>query len=185
LLSVRGTAWMPASIAGRAAIEELSGQVVSLFNQQDPPRAIFREGLAFDVLPSWGPVGPDGWSVYEANTATETASVLGLGDAAFAVTAMMAPLFAGLLASLTITLEQQPGAEALHELFADTPQLQHVDGRPLMPRARGGHGTVAVGRLREDPAGQALHLVASADPQALVGAACVDVLTYCREHGQL
>ncbi len=65
VLRVGGTLLMPSSIAGRDGIEELSRQVVAMFNSQEAPRKRFLKGLAFDVLPSWGGVGDRGGAGYE------------------------------------------------------------------------------------------------------------------------
>ncbi|MEO0601043.1 MAG: hypothetical protein AAF211_06380, partial [Myxococcota bacterium] len=56
---------VPASSSGRAAIEELSQQVLALFNSSPPPRKVFPTGLAFDVLPAWGVPTDDGRTTLE------------------------------------------------------------------------------------------------------------------------
>jgi len=54
LSSVEATVLLPASHWGPPGVEELSRQVVSLFNSQPPPRRVFEHGLAFDLMPLVG-----------------------------------------------------------------------------------------------------------------------------------
>jgi aspartate-semialdehyde dehydrogenase len=67
-VSVRGTVMLSASSAGKAGAEELSGQVVSLFNGKTPPRAVFSNGLAFDVMSQMGDL-VEGWTTVERRIA--------------------------------------------------------------------------------------------------------------------
>ncbi|MEC7949150.1 MAG: hypothetical protein VX265_16390, partial [Myxococcota bacterium] len=46
-----GTLMLSAGLAGRDGVDELSRQVVAMFNQGEAPRKVFPTGLAFDVLP--------------------------------------------------------------------------------------------------------------------------------------
>ena len=43
-------------------MEELSKQVISLFNSGTPPRKVFEHGLAFDIIPQLGAADANGWS---------------------------------------------------------------------------------------------------------------------------
>ena len=62
---IEATLLSSASTSGRRGVEELSGQVVGMFNNSAPPRKIFSEGLAFDLLPSDGVVDDEGWTETE------------------------------------------------------------------------------------------------------------------------
>ncbi len=55
------TALLPAGVFGQAGAQELSRQVVALFNSADPPRTLFPDGLAFDVMAALG-TPTDDWT---------------------------------------------------------------------------------------------------------------------------
>ncbi len=176
VLGARGTATLPATLAGRAGTEELSDQVVALFNSREPRRTVFPEGLAFDLPAVWGAVGEDGWSRMERRVAEETVTLLGLDRAVVAVTATLVPVFAGLALSLHVVTDGRLTAAGAHEAFAPLGTLQLVEHpRELAVRRRVGQGRVAVGRLRDDPGGAGLHLWASCDPLRLVAANAVSL----------
>ena len=75
---IQSTLMYPASSSGRDGIEELSKQVVALFNAGTPPRRVFEHGLAFDLIPQMGPADDDGWSDIELGV-TRTPSNAGDG----------------------------------------------------------------------------------------------------------
>jgi aspartate-semialdehyde dehydrogenase len=171
LLGCRGTALLPATIAGRAGTEELSNQVVSLFNAKEPQRNVFPDGLAFDLPPAWGDVADDGWSRLEKDTAVEVITMLGMDRAVVGVTATVAPLFAGLALSLHLVAAGRLTASSAAEVVEAVGTLQLVeDPRDLLVRRQLGQGRISVGRIREDPGGSGVHLWAACDPLRLVAA---------------
>jgi aspartate-semialdehyde dehydrogenase len=64
----RATVLVSAGSAGKAGVEELSQQVIALFNSREPPRTVFPTGLAFDLLPQVGELGADGVSSVESRS---------------------------------------------------------------------------------------------------------------------
>ncbi len=171
LLGVRGTAWLPATVAGRAGTEELSNQVVSLFNAKEPQRSVFPDGLAFDLPAAWGAVGDDGWSELEQATAHQVLTLLGMDRGVVGVTATVAPLFAGLALSLHLQAEGRLTAASAGDVVEAVGTLQRVeDLRELAVRRQVGQGRVAVGRIRDDPGGSGVHLWAACDPLRLTAA---------------
>ncbi len=171
LLAARGTAWLPATAAGRAGTEELSNQVVSLFNAKEPQRVVFPEGLAFDLPAAWGPVEEDGWSLLERSTSERVVTMLGMHRAVVGVTATVAPLFAGMALSLHLVADGRLTAASAGEVIDAVGTLEQAeDLRDLAVRRQVGHGRIAVGRLRDDPAGSGVHLWASCDPLRLTAA---------------
>lgn len=178
LLSMRGQALMPATIAGRKGIEELSGQVVASFNSKDPPRVVFPEGLAFNLLPQWGEPNVGGWTLPEARAAEQAARLLGLVSSRFAVSVALAPLFAGMSLSLHLRAEGTGfDAEQLTRTFSTSAALRLLSGRALTPRANLELEGLAIGRLRDDPAGDGVHLWVSADPLRLAASNAVQIAT--------
>ena len=157
----RGTILLPASLAGRAGIEELSGQVVSLFNSQDPPRKVFPQGLAFDLLTQVGG-GPDPWSPGEQRLAAELAALVRVNPERLGHTTMVGPWFGGMVASVFMEFSDLPDAEALRMAWEGVPGLR-VGAAVPGPRRLIGTSEMLIGRLRMDPVAQGVHVVAVAD----------------------
>ncbi len=165
-LRCRGTVMHSAAAAGRGGIEELSNQVVSLFNSRTPQRKVFPGGLAFDLLPTVGGVGESGWTDHELRSAVQTAAVLRLAPERFALSTVMGPWFNGLCLSLQLETDGGVDAERLGHILAEAPGIELMDGTSgELPHPRGADGSLAlqVGRLRDDPAGGCVHLWAVAD----------------------
>jgi aspartate-semialdehyde dehydrogenase len=160
-ISARGTLLLSAGVAGRDGVEELSGQVISLFNQGEPPRQVFPTGLAFDLLPQAGTL-QDGWTEVEGRAVAEVHAVLGPPAIPIAVTAVVMPLFSGIAVSLYVEFAVTPDLETIRTVLAAVPTLQVGDPAPG-PRRLAGKPQAVVGRLRLDPAGAGLHLWAAAD----------------------
>jgi aspartate-semialdehyde dehydrogenase len=165
-LKARGMLWHSASAFGRQGVEELSNQVVSLFNSRSPARKVFPQGLAFDVVPALGEPGPEGWTADERRCAEETAALLGLPAAHVVLGSAVGPWFNGLCLALAVEPEPALGAEACRQRLAGATgiALAGVSARDL-PHPRGVDGSTAlsVGRLRDDPDGRTVHLWAVAD----------------------
>jgi len=160
-ISVRGTLMLSASSAGKSGAEELSGQVVSLFNGQTPPRSVFTGGLAFDLMSQMGDV-IDGWTTVERRIAIEVADVLGWKPEQALVSAVLAPMFAGVAGDLVIEFDHALDVDAVKELLAETPGVRVGDPVPG-PRRVAGDNSIYVGRIRVDPDPHRLHLWFSAD----------------------
>lgn len=156
----------PASASGRTAIEELSQQVLALFNSTPPPRKVFPHGLAFDVLPAWGEPTEDGVTELERRTVEQVARLLApLDIGEVDVAAVQVPVFSGMAA--TVTLEPTPRApvELVERILGDggvvMPQSATVAGWPR-PRKVEGKPFAHVGRVRTTPSG-ALQLFCAMD----------------------
>lgn len=163
LRSCRGTAILSASAAGRAGTEELSAQVVALFNSQNPPRKVFPDGLAFDLRsPAFASPRPGAWADSERRAAQETAAFVGLSAERVAITEVLAPVFAGISLSVWVDFDRQVEAGAVSEALAGADGVQLAD--PVGgPRHASGRGRLQVGRIRADPEGEGVHIVAVAD----------------------
>lgn len=160
-VSCTGTILLSAGAAGRKGVEELSGQVIALFNQKDPPREIFPSGLAFDLHTQLGEV-TGGWTGPERRVAIETASLTGMAPDHFGLSVAMAPMFAGVMASLRIDFDHSPDLEAVRAALQAQPMVAVGDPLPG-PRRIAGESQIFVGRLRSDPLADAVHLWAVCD----------------------
>jgi len=153
------TVLMPASSQGREGIDELSRQVVALFNSATPPRKVFPTGLAFDLLPQVGDTDASGWSQVERRAAAE-AQVLSGWPTPVSVTSVGVPLFSGVGATVELVLDRSVPAEMVHKVLVDGGLRAAEDPGPrALPRPRKveGHPFVHFGRLRQGEDG-ALHL---------------------------
>lgn len=183
LVGCRGTVLLPASTAGQAGSEELSGQVVSLFNSQDPPRRVFPQGLAFDVLTQLGT--GTGWVPAEARLHAELAALVSVAPEHLGLTTMVAPWFGGMVLSVFIELTWVPELEVLHEAWAAAPGVRVGDPVPG-PRRVVGTPELLVGRVRADPAANGIHVVATADNLRMgASVAAVSLVARLREDERL
>jgi len=161
LVRAQVTALLPAGAVGRAGAEELSRQVVSLFNSVDPPRAVFPDGLAFDVVSALGtPV--DDWTGAERRVSVELAALLRVPPQRLPVTLVLVPTFAGLSMSIHAQLTGERGAGQVRAALAALPTVSLAD--PVTsPKEAVGTTVAHVGRVRDDPGGLGVHLWAAAD----------------------
>lgn len=163
LHSARGTVMVSAGVDGREGVEELSAQVVALFNHADPRRVLYPEGLAFDLHAQVGARTPEtGWTASERRLALELGAALRRPPADFAFTVARVPLFTGVAASVHLRFHQRVEAAHLGQLLAHLPVLRLEDPVPG-PRHLDESATARVGRLRDDPGGDGVHLWVAAD----------------------
>ncbi len=167
------TVLVPASIRGRAAIDELSRQVIAMFSSGTPPRKVFPDGLAFDLLPQWGELASDGWTTEESRVASEVECLAGGQPPTVALVGV--PVFSGISAHVAVHGSRTVPPELARRILADggvqveddesaraVPRPRRVEGRPL----------VHAGRIRADAQG-GLHLWLSMDNLAVTAAVAV------------
>lgn len=159
--AVKGTVMLSASIAGRAGIDELGQQVLSLYNSGEPPRAVFPSGLAFDLISQVGEL-QDGWTTTERRIALEVAALTHLPPQAIGLTVAMVPLFAGVALSLFVQIDPLPSEEELQHFLSESATLRIGDPVPG-PRRLVGRPDIHVGRIRPDTLGSGIHLWAAMD----------------------
>ena len=176
VLRVSGTLMMPAAIAGREGVEELSRQVVSMFNSQEAPRSRFPEGLAFDVIPSWGGVTERGWAGCELLNSIQVAMLSGLNPQVIALDVAVLPLFGGMAASLQFDLNPGWELERVLEELKETEDFEFASVSHLMPRKQIGSTEIAVGRVRANLSGTGLHLWICCDAQRLAAKNALDLM---------
>ena len=148
---VLATVCESASSAGRAGIDALQAETVALFAQQDPPEeSPFTHGVAFDTLPSTGPIGVGDLTASEAATLRDFARLA--PGVRVAVTALRVPTFSGLGVLAALELEPMLAPEAIEKLLDEAPGTR-VFGTPAGPSLRDAAGAseVLVGRVRSDP----------------------------------
>lgn len=150
---VVGTGLLSASGSGRAGVDALHGETVSLLAQagdEDEPLTLDHP-IAFDVLPWAGAIGDDGTSEGERALLASLRRGLG-GEPALAATLVRVPTFCGDAASLAIECGVAAEPARVRELLRKAPDLELVDDpRGPTTRAASGGERVLVGRVRRDP----------------------------------
>ena len=175
LRRVAGASFEAASVAGRAGIDALSDQSLALFSLREPEEGDAPElPVAFDCLPTIGPVEDGGETRHERLLARSLARVLGC-ELPVAITAVRVPTFSGDGAALVVETERPLSPQAACAALEKAPGVQLWPG-PGGPSTRTalGRDTVLVGRVRRDPGcEQGLQLWLAADGLRLTAANAV------------
>lgn len=93
--SVNVVTFQSVSGTGRAAVEELAGQSMALFNQNPMECEVYPKQIAFNVLPQIGVEDASGYTREEHKVMDETRKLLGLPELAIDVTCVRVPVFYG------------------------------------------------------------------------------------------
>jgi aspartate-semialdehyde dehydrogenase len=114
--SASATVLEPASEYGRAAIDELHQQTVSLLNFQNLPKTVYDEQVAFNVVPSFGDSKILGQS--EARICRHYALIRDGRMADVGIQLMHAPVFHGVGLSLAVELNEPASRERVEAALA-------------------------------------------------------------------
>jgi len=140
--------------AGRSAMEELSRQVVDLYNNRGVTIERFPHQIAFNCVPQIDAAMDDGSFKEEWKMVEETKKIL---DPAIRVTAtcVRVPVFSGHSEAVWLETGKALEPDTARELLASFPGLELLDapGEARYPMALVAAGTdpVYVGRIRKDP----------------------------------
>ena len=160
--SLSATVMVPASCWGRDGLEELSSQVIALFNSGTPPRKIFPGGLAFDLLPEVGQRLENGVTVGELMAQTQLTRLL-TEEVESSVSLVGVPLFSGIGAHIDIATRTIADAGLVERILVDGGVV--VDEKSgsisVSPRKVEGQSFVHASRIRCD--GHRLRLWATMD----------------------
>lgn len=141
--------------AGQQGIQELSGQVVAMFNQKDAEATKFPHPIAFNCIPAIGSFRADGYSEEEWKLIEESRKILGLPDLKVTPTAVRVPTFACHGESIVAELGKPVTAAAVRRELkvADGVIVRDTPGDNEYPLGLDLAGTdeVFVGRIRSDP----------------------------------
>jgi aspartate-semialdehyde dehydrogenase len=183
---VHATALVPASREGKAGIEELSRQVVTLFNQGNPPRKVFPHGLAFDLIPATASPVDTGWTAQEEQISAQIAR-LAPSSMPHDVTLVQVPVFSGLSVHLSLQMQRPPMIELVLRILAEGGvRVPEAAGVRYLPRPRRveGHPFAHVGRVRVGRDGHTLHLWAAMDNLRTTATAAVAAAAALLQVGQ-
>jgi aspartate-semialdehyde dehydrogenase len=172
----------PASEQGRAGVEELQQQTISLLSFKPLPRAVFDTQLSFNMLARYGEEAPASLEEAELRIERHLATLLGLpGDGEGvpipSLRLIQAPVFHGYTFSIWLEFEDSPDLEAVESsLAAGNIEVRSGEFEPPTNVGQAGQGGIAVGAIapdRNDP--NALWLWTAADNYRLASESAVAV----------
>ena len=117
------TVLQPASEFGRAAMDELHQQTVSLLSFQSLPRAVYDAQAAYNLLTGMGEGAKISLQSVEARIRRQYEALTGGRGPALALQVIHAPVFHGLTFSIAVELERPVETSALEEALSG----EHVD----------------------------------------------------------
>jgi aspartate-semialdehyde dehydrogenase len=140
--------------AGRAAMDELSGQVRSIFNKITPESNVFPVQIAFNCLPHIDIFLENGYTKEEMKMVNETRKILDDASIGITATTVRVPVFIGHSESVNIETEKKLSAEEVRDILSVAPGVKVLDD-PVnevypVPVDCSGQDDVFVGRIRED-----------------------------------
>ena len=140
--------------AGKQAMEELSKQVVALFNGKDVETKKFPHQIAFNCIPHIDVFLDDGYTKEEWKMIHETRKILGEPTLAVTATTVRVPVFCSHSESVNVQTEKKLTAAEVKALLRRAPGIIVADEpeNNLYPLAvdATGKDAVYVGRIRED-----------------------------------
>ena len=154
--------------AGHKGIDELSTQVVDLFNNRPLEPRVFPHQIAFNLIPAIGDFRADGYTTEEWKLIAETRRILELPKLRVAATAVRVPVFSAHSESVCAEFGRQVSPKearaALYNAEGVVLEDEPRDDEYPMPFPAGSTDDVWVGRIRQDPDDlSALHLWVVAD----------------------
>ena len=140
--------------AGRKAMEELSQQVVALFNGQDIKNEKFPHQIAFNCIPHIDVFLEGGYTKEELKMINETRKILGEPSLRVTATTVRVPVFCGHSESVNVETEKKLTVQDVKTILKEAPGVILCDEPehnvyPMAIDAVGKDATY-VGRIRED-----------------------------------
>ncbi len=144
----------PVSEAGRAGIDALSQQTLDLFSGRSPEIQLFRDRIAFSLLPQVGEFLAGGYTRAEQQIITQIPRLLEADGLAITATSVRVPLFYGLSQSVNVETVEPLTAEATREILRAAPGVLLQDDPATAdyptPTSAIGNDATCVGRIRAD-----------------------------------
>lgn len=109
----------PVSAFGEKAIEELYQQTVNLLNFKEIPKEIFKEQLAFNIIPDFTEEQMSKKNSLTAKISEEIFAILGWKSRKLAIKIIVVPVFHCHSSSLHVRFSKQVGRDDLAQVLAD------------------------------------------------------------------
>jgi aspartate-semialdehyde dehydrogenase len=191
--TVAATVFEPASEHGRAAMDELHQQTVSLLSFQTLPRAQFDAQVAFNLLPALGEDAKVKLEAVKQRIAQQYATLSRGSTPELALQLVQAPVFHGYVASVLVELEAPATQEQVKAaLRGEHIEVTGMDAEPPSNVSAAGQAEilleVSTVSAAADGASTRLWLWMAADNlklAALNAIACASELRRLRPHGKV
>ncbi len=139
--------------AGKAGMDELWTQTKAIYGLGDATPKTFVKQIAFNLIPSIGDMGDDGYTSEETKMWAETHKMLD-PDIKLTVTCVRVPVFVGHSLAVNLEFEEPFDAEDARDLLRDAPGIMVIDkadeGGFITPVEAAGDFAVFVSRIRND-----------------------------------
>lgn len=145
---VQVTTLQSVSGVGQVGIDVLSKEVRNLFNHQEQEPSLFKERIAFNLLPQIGGLTVDGWAEEEVKIMRELPRLLESPDLMVSASCIRVPLFFGHSGTVAVQLENSASFKNVQEILDQSPGLLYLPIDPPTPERAIGRDQVVVGRLR-------------------------------------
>ncbi len=141
--------------AGQAAMEEMSQQVVAMFNHQEPVAEKMPHPIAFNCIPAIGDSRDNGYTDEEWKLVTESRKILELPELRVSPTAVRVPVFSCHAESVNVQCSRKVSPDQARAALRNGEGLVVQDclADQVYPMGREATGSddVFVGRIRQDP----------------------------------
>lgn len=138
--------------AGKAALDELWSQTLSIFQQKEMPQEVFAYQIAFNVFPHIDSFHESGYTKEEKKVIDETRKILDLPNLRITCTAVRVPVFHSHSESVNIEFENPVKREGIIKALKNQTGLEVYEDDENFPMPTDVTGTdpVHVGRIRID-----------------------------------
>ncbi|MFM1847038.1 MAG: aspartate-semialdehyde dehydrogenase [Pseudomonadota bacterium] len=117
------TTFQSVSGAGKAALDELWGQTLAIFNQQALPQEVFPHQIAFNCIPQIDVFMDDGYTKEEYKIIEESRKILDIPGLRITATAVRVPVFHSHAESVNIETERPLSVESFFGICGDVAGL--------------------------------------------------------------
>lgn len=144
----------PVSQQGRAGVDELHNQTLSLLSFRQTPQEVFGAQVSFNLLPRYGSGAPHGLAEAAGRIERHLASLLGARGAPLpSVRLIQAPVFHGYCMNVWVEFEKRPPVRVLErELEEGGIEVRGPDAEPASNVSVAGQVGLAASDIAEDHA---------------------------------
>ncbi len=138
--------------AGKAALDELWSQTLSIFNQKPLEIETFLHQIAFNCIPQIDSILEDGYTKEEYKMINETRKILNLPKLLMTATAVRVPVFFSHAESINVETREEINVDELNKELAKIDGIvtyPDVNTYPMQIDTAGGD-EIHVGRIRKD-----------------------------------
>ncbi len=143
------TAMLAVSEMGKAGVDELSSQAVSLFNMRDVKSEVFPQQVVFNAVPQAGAIDSSGATVIEQGIVEESRYLLGDQALPIHLSAVWLPVFFGHSLTVHLQLASEVNLAEVERILSQTPGIKLAESPSAVEPAANSED-IFVGRLRQE-----------------------------------